>query len=74
MTTADPNRYVALTGVTSLSNWAITDNGSPTAVTLSSFEARSSDPDLTLAAIGVSALSIIVLGIWGWHATRRRTH
>ncbi|MCX7839251.1 MAG: delta-60 repeat domain-containing protein, partial [Anaerolineae bacterium] len=40
------NNHVSLAGVTQFSDWAISDNGAPTAVTLSSFRAQSSTFDL----------------------------
>ncbi|MCI0474722.1 MAG: hypothetical protein L0Y55_00590, partial [Anaerolineales bacterium] len=55
------NNFVYASNVAAFSDWAITDNGGPTAVTLSSFAARTDAPNaLRLIALGVGAL--IALG------------
>ncbi len=57
------NNWVEKTGLASFSYWGLSDNGGPTAVTLSSFAARADAPDvLPLIALGIGAL--IVVGAW----------
>lgn len=59
--------WVASDGVTDFSNWALTNNGAPTSVTLSSFTARAVEQTqlivllamLGLAAVGISAMRLI---------------
>ncbi|MBI5029509.1 MAG: hypothetical protein HZB51_03210 [Chloroflexi bacterium] len=46
VTAAGNASFVSATGVTSFSNWAISDSGAPTAVTLSSFKANTPSFDL----------------------------
>lgn len=59
------NNYVSATNVAAFSNWAITDNGAPTAVTLSSFDARADTPN-ALPFIGLGALALLALGAGAW--------
>jgi len=70
------SNYVYASNVTAFSNWAITDNGAPTAVTLSSFDARADAPS-ALPLVGLGALAVIVLGgvLWrGRTKDERRTN
>ncbi|MBM3128545.1 MAG: hypothetical protein FJ009_07955 [Chloroflexi bacterium] len=62
------NNYVYARDVTAFSDWAITDNGGPTAVTLSTFNARADAPS-ALPFVGIGALIALGAGAW-W--TRRR--
>lgn len=55
------NNYVSATNVTAFSDWAITDNGAPTAVTLSAFDARA-DASNALPFVGLGALALLALG------------
>ncbi len=59
------NNYVSATNVTMFSNWAITDNGAPTAVTLSSFDARA-DAANAVPLVGLGALAAMALGAGVW--------
>jgi hypothetical protein len=59
------NNYVSATNVTAFSNWAITDNGAPTAVNLSSFDARADAPS-ALPFVVLGALAMVVAGVMLW--------
>jgi len=59
------NNYVYASNVTAFSNWAITDNGAPTVVTLSSFAARADAPNALLLIV-LAALAAVVLGGVVW--------
>jgi hypothetical protein len=67
------NNYVYASNVTAFSNWAITDNGAPTAVTLSAFDARADAPN-ALPFVGLGALAVIVLSgvLWRGRAKDER--
>lgn len=53
VTAAGDASYVSATGVTNFSNWAISDNGAPTAVILSSFKTSASSFDLSTWLTGL---------------------
>jgi hypothetical protein len=57
------NNFVNAPNVTGFSNWAISDSGAPTAVTLSSLQAHG-DTGNGLLLIGLGAVLIIGLGAW----------
>ncbi|MBI5301125.1 MAG: hypothetical protein HY868_03235 [Chloroflexi bacterium] len=62
VTTGGTNPYVSATNVASFSLWAITDNGAPTAVTLSSLHTRTtSDAPWFVAVLGIGAIAAIGL-------------
>ncbi|MCX7840817.1 MAG: hypothetical protein N2559_15385 [Anaerolineae bacterium] len=63
------NNYVSATNVTAFSDWAITDNGAPTAVMLSTFDARTDAPN-ALPLVTLGALAVIVLGASVWRRRR----
>ncbi len=67
------NNYVYASNVTAFSNWAITDNGAPTAVTLSALDARADAPN-ALPFVGLGALAVIVLSgvLWRGRAKDER--
>ncbi len=62
------NNWVQKTGLTSFSLWALSDSGAPTAVTLSTFEARADAPS-ALPFIGLGALAVVTLGVVVWWRT-----
>ena len=67
------NNYVYASNVTAFSNWAITDNGAPTVVTLSTLDARADAPN-ALPFVGLGALAVIVLSgvLWRGRAKDER--
>ncbi len=60
------NHFVSLAGVTQFSDWAITDTGAPTAVTLSTFNATSDDPGLGMLIAALCAGTLTL----GWFALK----
>lgn len=57
------NNWVEKTGLTSFSLWALSNSGAPTAVNLSSFDARADAPN-ALLFVGFGALVVLALGVW----------
>jgi len=62
------NNWVQKTGLNSFSLWSLSDSGAPTAVTLSTFEARADAPS-ALPFIGLGALAVVMLGVVVWRRT-----
>ena len=65
------NHFVTVTDTTSFSEWALTDNGAPTAVTVSNFTARSEEPPVlgVLAVLG----TLLMLGVGAWQIRGHRS-
>lgn len=59
------NNFVSVSGVSSLSNWAIASSGTPTAVTLSSLTARADTPEQgALAILPLALAGALGAGVW----------
>ncbi|MCX7840223.1 MAG: hypothetical protein N2559_12350, partial [Anaerolineae bacterium] len=59
------DNWVEKTGLTSFSLWAISNSGAPTAVNLSTFDARADAPNV-VPLIGLGMLAMLALGVWRW--------
>lgn len=73
-TGSEPNNWIEHNGTTAFSPWMLSSSapGAPTAVQVSTFEARSGGQDWTLVTIGLGLLGVITLGSVAWFATKRR--
>jgi len=60
------NSYVQATGVTGFSLWTLSDNGAPTAVTLSTFTASGNSTQNNLMIFGMFGVLILAVGGGGW--------
>jgi hypothetical protein len=65
------NSYIQATNVTGFSLWALTDNGAPTAITLSTFTASGSSTQNNPVMIGLIGVLMLAISGGGWMFTHR---